>query len=125
MATERKWDRSVGILMPISSLPGPYGIGTLGKEAFAFVDFAREMEYSYWQVLPVGPTGYGDSPYQSCSLDALNPYFIDFDLLAEDAYTVGKVLEATCYLMSAKAVWEKGHEKLKNDPLFFVDVQCD
>ena len=48
-----------------------------------------------------------------------------FDLLAEDAYTVGKVLEATCYLMSAKAVWEKGHEKLKNDPLFFVDVQCD
>ena len=48
-----------------------------------------------------------------------------FDLLAEDAYTVGNVLEATCYLMSAKAVWEKGHEKLKNDPLFFVDVQCD
>ena len=50
MATERKWDRSAGILMPISSLPGPYGIGTLGKEAFAFVGFAREMEYSYWQV---------------------------------------------------------------------------
>ena len=53
METDKKWERSVGILMPISSLPGPYGIGTLGKEAFAFVDFAREMEYSYWQVLPV------------------------------------------------------------------------
>ena len=84
MATERKWERSAGILMPISSLPGPYGIGTLGKEAFAFVDFAREMEYSYWQVLPVGPTGYGDSPYQSFSAFAGNPYFIDLPTLIEE-----------------------------------------
>ncbi len=84
MATEKKWERSAGILMPISSLPGPYGIGTLGKEAFAFVDFAREMEYSYWQVLPVGPTGYGDSPYQSFSAFAGNPYFIDLPTLIEE-----------------------------------------
>lgn len=84
METEKKWERSVGILMSISSLPGPYGIGTLGKEAFAFVDFAREMEYSYWQVLPLGPTGYGDSPYQSFSAFAGNPYFIDLSTLIEE-----------------------------------------
>lgn len=84
METDKKWERSAGILMPISSLPGPYGIGTLGKEAFAFVDFAREMEYSYWQVLPVGPTGYGDSPYQSFSAFAGNPYFIDLSALIEE-----------------------------------------
>lgn len=80
----QKWDRGVGILLPVSSLPGPYGMGTLGKEAFAFLDFAREMEYSYWQVLPLGPTGYGDSPYQSFSAFAGNPYFIDLPTLIEE-----------------------------------------
>ena len=64
--------------MPVFSLPGPFGIGTLGKEAFAFVDFLARAKQTYWQILPIGPTGYGDSPYQSFSAFAGNPYFIDF-----------------------------------------------
>lgn len=84
MEKKNQWKRAAGILLPISSLPSPYGIGTLGKEAFEFLDFAREMEYTYWQVLPVGPTGYGDSPYQSFSAFAGNPYFIDLPTLVEE-----------------------------------------
>ena len=76
--------RASGILMPVFSLPGPFGIGTLGKEAFAFVDFLAESKQTYWQILPIGPTGYGDSPYQSFSAFAGNPYFIDYRLLAAD-----------------------------------------
>ena len=76
--------RSAGILLPISSLPSNYGIGTLGKKAYEFVDFLKEAKQSYWQVLPIGPTSYGDSPYQSFSSFAGNPYFIDLDLLVKD-----------------------------------------
>ena len=75
--------RASGILMPVFSLPGPFGIGTLGKEAFAFVDFLADAKQTYWQILPIGPTGYGDSPYQSFSAFAGNPYFIDYRLLAD------------------------------------------
>ncbi|MEG0615493.1 MAG: 4-alpha-glucanotransferase, partial [Oscillospiraceae bacterium] len=78
--------RTSGILMPISSLPSRYGIGTIGKEAFKFVDFLKSSGQSYWQILPIGPTGYGDSPYQSFSAFAANPYFIDLDVLIEDGY---------------------------------------
>ena len=74
--------RSSGILMPISSLPGTMGIGTMGASARSFVDFLAAAGQSVWQILPIGPTGYGDSPYQSCSAFAGNPYFIDLDLLA-------------------------------------------
>lgn len=73
--------RGSGVLMHVSSLPGSYGIGTLGAEAYSFVDFLARSGQSYWQILPIGPTGYGDSPYQSFSTFAGNPYFIDFDLL--------------------------------------------
>ena len=76
--------RSAGILMPISSLPSRYGIGTLGKAAYDFVDFLVKADQSYWQVLPIGPTSYGDSPYQSFSSVAGNPYFIDLDMLKDD-----------------------------------------
>ena len=76
--------RSCGILMPISSLSSPHGIGTLGAEARKFVDFLADAGQSWWQILPVGPTSYGDSPYQSFSAYAGNPYFIDLDLLCED-----------------------------------------
>ncbi len=76
--------RKNGILMPIFSLPSRYGIGTVGREAFRFVDFLAAAGQSYWQILPVGPTSYGDSPYQSFSTYAGNPYFIDIDLLIED-----------------------------------------
>ncbi len=76
--------RSSGILMPLSALPSPYGIGTLGKEAREFVDFLADSGQKFWQMLPVGPTSYGDSPYQSPSSFAGNPYFIDLDILKED-----------------------------------------
>ena len=75
--------RSSGILMHISSLPGKHGIGTFGMEAFAFVDFMKKSGQKYWQILALGQTSYGDSPYQCFSAFAGNPYFIDFDLLAE------------------------------------------
>ena len=75
--------RSSGILMHITSLPGPYGVGTMGKHAFAFVDFLKEAGQSMWQILPLTPTGYGDSPYQSCSTFAGNHYLIDLEALIE------------------------------------------
>ncbi len=70
--------------MPISSLPSPYGIGSFGKGAFDFIDFLKETEQKCWQVLPLNPTSYGDSPYQSPASAAGNPYFIDLELLAND-----------------------------------------
>lgn len=73
--------RRAGILMPVSSLPSAQGIGTLGKGAYDFVDWLERANIKLWQVLPLVPTGYGDSPYQSCASDALNHYFIDFELL--------------------------------------------
>lgn len=76
--------RGAGVLMPVSALPSPYGIGTLGKESFEFIEFLKEAGFSYWQVLPVGPTSFGDSPYQSFSAFAGNPYFIDLDMLIEE-----------------------------------------
>ena len=77
------FDRSSGILLPIFSLPSGYGIGTLGKEAYRFIDFLKSAKQSYWQILPLGPTSYGDSPYQCLSSFAGNPYFIDLDMLAD------------------------------------------
>ena len=73
--------RKSGILMPISSLPSPYGIGSFGKSAYDFVDFLSETKTKCWQVLPLNPTSYGDSPYQSPASVAGNPYFIDLDIL--------------------------------------------
>ncbi len=76
--------RSSGLLLGIASLNGDYGIGKMGKEAREFVDFLHRSHQHYWQILPLTPTSYGDSPYQSCSCNAGNPYFIDFELLEED-----------------------------------------
>ena len=76
--------RKSGILMHISSLPGPYGIGSMGKSAYDFVDFLVAAGQSYWQILPLNPTGYGDSPYQSFSTFAGNHYLIDLDALVQE-----------------------------------------
>ena len=76
--------RETGVLLHISSLPSNYGIGTLGLEAYKFVDFLKKAEQDYWQVLPTGPTSYGDSPYQTFSAFAGNPYFIDLDILKDE-----------------------------------------
>ena len=70
--------------MPVFSLPSAEGIGTLGKNAYRFVDWMQESGAKIWQVLPLLPTGYGDSPYQSCASDALNHYFIDLEMLVEE-----------------------------------------
>lgn len=77
-------ERRAGVIMHIASLPGKFGIGTFGREAYNFADFLSESGLTLWQILPLGQTGYGDSPYQSFSAFAGNPYFIDFDLLAKD-----------------------------------------
>ena len=84
--SDTKFERNAGILMPVSSLPSPYGIGTFGKDAYDFVTFIKECNHKYWQVLPLGPTTYGDSPYQSYSAFAGNPYFVDLDMLIEAGF---------------------------------------
>ena len=76
--------RGAGLLLPVSSLPSPYGIGAFGKAGFDFVDLLVKAKQKYWQVLPLGPTSYGDSPYQSFSAFAGNPYFIDIDTLISE-----------------------------------------
>lgn len=76
--------RASGVLMGISSLPSSYGIGCFSREAYEFVDKLAEAGQQYWQILPLGPTGYGDSPYQSCSIFAGNPYFIDLEELIRE-----------------------------------------
>lgn len=80
--------------MHISSLPSPYGIGTLGQAAYDFADFLKAAGQHYWQLLPIGPTSYGDSPYQSFSTHAGNPYFIDLDLLREDGLLTQEEIDA-------------------------------
>ena len=86
--------RSSGILLPISSLPSQYGIGTFGKSAYQFADFLKAAGQKYWQVLPLGPTSYGDSPYQSFSTFAGNPYFIDLEMLKEEGLLTQKEIDA-------------------------------
>lgn len=76
--------RQSGILLPVTSLPSPYGIGAMGKVAYDWIDFLAKAKQSYWQVLPLGPTSYKDSPYQTFSAFAGNPYLIDLDLLVEE-----------------------------------------
>lgn len=83
--------------MHISSLPSPYGIGTMGAEAFAFAEFLRDAGQSVWQLLPICPTSFGDSPYQSFSSFAGNPYFIDLDLLAEDGLLEPEEYRSLCW----------------------------
>ncbi len=78
--------RKSGILLPVSSIPSKYGIGTFSKQAYEFIDLLEKAGQSYWQILPLGPTGYGDSPYQSFSTFAGNPYYIDLETLIEDGY---------------------------------------
>lgn len=96
--------RKSGILMHITSLPGPYGIGTMGKSAYEFVDFLERAGQSYWQILPLCPTGYGDSPYQSFSTFAGNPYLIDLDRLVEEGLLTTEELEGFDWCADAQRV---------------------
>ena len=87
--------RKSGILLAVSSLPNKYGIGCFSKEAYDFVDYLVSAGQSIWQILPLGPTGYGDSPYQSFSTFAGNPYFIDLEELIKDGLLTVKECEKT------------------------------
>lgn len=103
--------RQSGILMHISSLPSPYGIGTMGKSAFEFVDFLKTSGQKCWQLLPVNPTGYGNSPYQGLSTFAGNPYLIDLDLLVEDGLLKQSEID--------KYDWGKDPKKVDFGAMFF------
>ena len=103
--------RGAGILMPISSLPAPYGIGTFGKSAYEFADSLKRARQSYWQVLPLGPTSYGDSPYQSFSAFAGNPYFIDLDALLEEELLTKEEIDAS--------YWLDSEEEVKYDAVYY------
>ena len=100
--------RASGVLMPITALPSRYGIGCFSKEAYEFVDFLVNAKQKYWQVLPMGPTGYGDSPYQSFSTFAGNPYFIDLEELTENGWLTHKECDAADFGSdSGKVDYEK------------------
>ncbi len=130
-------DRASGILLHISSLPSPYGIGTLGEEAYRFVDFLKSAQQRYWQMLPMGPTSYGDSPYQSFSAFAGNPYFIDLRLLEQDGLLATGEYENLNYGDKADKVdygalfnvrgdvlhlaFERGYERDKDGVLAFAE----
>ena len=86
--------RTAGILLPIASLPSRYGIGCFSKSAYDFVDWLKEAGQTYWQILPLGPTSYGDSPYQSFSTFAGNPYFISLEALIEEGVLTEEECEA-------------------------------
>ena len=105
MSLEKRLKRGAGILLPISSLPSEYGIGSLGHTAYRFVDFLKTAGQIYWQVLPLGPTGFGDSPYQSFSTFAGNPYFIDLPTLAQDGLLTAEELQSAKTL-TAKVEYE-------------------
>ena len=87
--------RAAGILLPVSSLPSPHGIGCFSQSAKDFIDLLERAGQTYWQILPLGPTGYGDSPYQAFSAFAGNPYFIDLDTLAEEGLLERREIEET------------------------------
>lgn len=102
--------RQCGMLLPIASLPSEYGIGSFSKEAYAFVDMLHETGQSLWQVLPIGPTGYGDSPYQSFSTFAGNPYFIDLEQVVRE----GLLTEEECKSFD----WGSDPETIEYDKIY-------
>ena len=111
--------KKAGVLLHISSLPTDYGIGTMGKEAYKFVDFLAEAGNKVWQILPVGPTSYGDSPYQALSAFAFNPYFIDLDMLVEEGLLMPEELPQK---FDAKKV---NYEWLFNTRMHILDKTFD
>jgi len=139
--------RSAGILLPISSLPSKYGIGDFGVEAYNFVDYLKECGQKYWQILPIGPTSFGDSPYQSFSAFSGNPYFIDLDkmvsenLLVESEITAfqwginetevdyGKIFEARFMVLRTaynrfKTAEKSDYNKFYDKNKFWLDDYC-
>ena len=115
--------RKAGVLLPIFSLPGKYGIGTFGKEAYHFADLLKKAGQSCWQILPLGPTGYGDSPYQSFSTFAGNPYFIDPDAFPDEI--LGKKEKAACDFGSSPGEIDYGRLSEARLPLLYHAYQVE
>jgi len=124
------FERKSGVLLHPTSLPGSYGIGTLGEYAYKFVDWLEEAGQSLWQILPLGPTGYGDSPYASFSTFAGNPLIIDFDLLVEKGWALKKDIKAPDYIKKdgkidfGSVVWWKT-PVLKKSAEYFLENASD
>ena len=118
--------RHCGILLHPTSLPGTYGCGTIGLYAYKFIDWLKEAGQSLWQILPLGPTGYGDSPYASFSTFAGNPLLIDLDLLLQKGWTEKSIIRPAEYIKKdgnidfGALVWWK-IPVLKNSALYFLD----
>lgn len=108
--------RKSGILLPVFSLPSPHGIGTFGKAAFRFVDFLKAAGQRYWQILPLHPTGFGDSPYQCFSAFAGNPYFIDLDILCDEGLLLPEEIEAAALGLDTGCV-DYGRQYARRLPL--------
>ena len=122
MMDKTQQKKSSGVLMHLSSLPSEYGIGSMGAPARKFVDFLKKAGQTYWQMLPICPTSYGDSPYQSFSAYAGNPYFIDLEMLesagyleAEDYKTVDWESELWSIVSEALSDPQKGSQKVSGD----------
>ena len=103
-------NRGAGILLSITSLPSKYGIGCFSKSAYDFVDWLKAAGQTYWQILPLGPTSYGDSPYQSFSTFAGNPYFIDLEELIEE----GLLRETECSAIA----WSDREDQVDYETLY-------
>lgn len=127
-------NRSSGVFLNISSLPSKDGIGTFGKEAYRFVDFLKKAGFSYWQILPTNPTGFGDSPYQSFSTFAGNPYYIDLEMLKKDNLLSDNELQSYNYknddsieygllykekFKVLRKAFDRGYKKLVNEVIAF------
>lgn len=128
--------RQQGILLPIFSIPSAYGIGTFGRESYRFVDFLKDAGQTLWQILPLGPTGYGDSPYQSFSTFAGNPYFIDLERLIEEGYLTKEECDACDFGQNVHSIdyekmyyarfallrkaFERGFKALKRKPEYLA-----
>lgn len=131
--------RKIGILMPVFSLPSPYGIGTFGKNAYKFADYLKNSGVAVWQSLPLGPTGYMDSPYQSFSTFAGNTYFIDPDMLVRDGFLLradlppripeGEPIDyGALYVTRAKmlkAAFDYSYGRVKNEVAEFESTHPD
>ena len=102
-----KLERKAGVLVPVFSLPSAEGVGTLGKGAYEFVDFLAGAGMRVWQVLPLLPTSYGDSPYQSCASDALNLYFIDLEFLVKDGLLFEEEIKGVDWGAKERVNYEK------------------
>ena len=112
--------RASGVLLPVFSLPSKYGIGCFSREAYKFIDQLKEAGQSYWQILPLGPTGYGDSPYQSFSTYAGNPYFIDLKTLIKEGLLTKKECKVYDFGEQADSI---DYEKIYNSRFKFRSLE--